>query len=237
MFRLPPKSEVDKRRAEEHRQRMEQELRIEERTEVMRETLADEEAALSAFRTNRLTGIQEEIASKEAKRDELDAELKRLAAEHAVLTQPIEVLWKEVSKLGPEAELKIHDAIERERVLNEKAQSLEEQQQEIARKLSTAERLEEKAISNKEKADRTLSKAQAEADRVKSQATILLEHAKLKDIELREIANSLSDKDEELGEREHVVAERESKLAEREESLKASWDLLQKTAARLTTKK
>lgn len=213
---------------------MEQKLRIEERTELLRETLANEEAVFAAFRKNQLDSLQEEIAIKESKRKELDLEVRRLSAEHAVLTQPVEVLWEKISHLGPEADLKIRGAIEREKILAEKADVLDQRDKELSQKLKTADYIEQKATETKKKADHILSRAKIEAEKIRTESNALFSQAKLKGIELETIALSLSDKQVELTEREQIISEKETKLIQREDSLKASWDILQKTAAQIT---
>lgn len=88
-MRLLPKSEADRLRKEEERQRATEGMRIAERVDTLREIAVTEEQALEQYRISSLGSIQEEIEKSRAERDSLSSEVSILEKRRKILLEPL----------------------------------------------------------------------------------------------------------------------------------------------------
>lgn len=232
MQRLLPKHEVDRRRAEESRQRMDEGMVIAEKVDILRETLASEEVAFERYRVESLRGIQEDIERYAQERDVLAEEVRDLVSKKTIM-EPLKAIWDDAVQRDEQLEQRLSEMVDRELILQEKARILDIREKSTFDKEKAVAIAERGAASREQEAKTILKEAKESAEEVRIQASVAYDKARLKEIEVRKIERSLVGREEALEEREQTSSLKEKELAEQDASLQASWKLLQKTASKL----
>lgn len=236
MQRLLPKQEVERRRRDEERQRMDEGLRVAERVDTLRETLASEEAAFERYRVESLKEIQEEIGTARSKRDELLSEVVRLRIEQKALSEPLEALWEDAVRRDDEIEEKVAKVVERKLALDKKALALGLMERQAFSQEKAMEIAERRIAMREAESRHDIEEIEAASEKRRIETSIAAERVYLREVNAKELERSLEKKEAEVLNHENDLILREKKLAKREASLKANWNLLEKTAARITHK-
>lgn len=208
-MRLLQKNEIDKKRAEENRQRMEEGLQVAERVDTLRETLASEEFAFEKYRTDRLKAIQEEIDTKQKEKYRLDALVVQAQKEYDLLRVPLDSEWE---SLKEEQQQLAEDLM----FLNTKSAEIEEfdVQNNKDRNLLYLEglKLEDMKKEMSEKTEKNLNLSEDKRD----EADVLLNEANKK---VEKIERTLKRKEKEIRDREYDISVREHELTMQENGL------------------
>lgn len=236
-MRLLPKQEADQKRAEEMRQKMDEGLRISGRVDSLRETLASEEVAFEKYRRDVLSGIRDEITALSSERDTVSWEVTHLKKEREEAMKPVEVLRQEAEKRIEELHVKASEIVDRVLELNTKFLAVSVKENELSKKENDLSLSLRKSALDEIAARERLDKATKESERLRIEGRVLIEEAlsRVAAVVMRESdasAHELS-----IEKRETNVAKRETKIAKQEASLKARWEILKKSANRLTNKK
>ena len=95
-MRLLKKSEVTQKKAQARKQEIDEGVKIAQKVDAVRNTLAEEEANLDKFRTESVKNIKAELAPLEEKRDGLKKEVQELERTREQLLIPLTEEWEEV---------------------------------------------------------------------------------------------------------------------------------------------
>lgn len=215
--RLLSKHEIDKRKAEEERQQIESGMRIAEKVDTLRETLASEEVAFSTYRIDSLTSIQKEIDARFLVRDELDRDIKKKRKEWSDLLEPLDKNWKkyvEDEKNRIDSQVKSNDELS-SKLHKElfQATSRKKESDEFAKKLQSErfqyERLTASAKKKEEEANQVLDKA-------RNKAQVIVSKAEIKDAEVISRLDSVKEYETHLQLQAKSLKDRELKIEQRE---------------------
>lgn len=92
-MKLMPKSEVEKAKATEQKQNIDEGMKIARRIDNLREIAASEEVSLENFRRTTVEKIHEEISTEAKKREDLRAEVAILEERRKKALEPLEAEW------------------------------------------------------------------------------------------------------------------------------------------------
>ncbi len=214
---LLPKHDVDKRKNEEKRQQMEEGMRIATSVDVLRETLANEEAASKVYLAETLRGIQSDIALKHIENEKLDSDIRIKREEWNQLMQPIDKNWmwfvkgeksriesqqSDNTKRERELALAIAANIQRERMNEEHSNKLDGEKK-------TYHQL---AVEIRE----SLAKAKEAVADAKNQAHKLISSANERDSQSRKREAKVIEHEQHLALKEKELAQQTDELATRE---------------------
>ena len=226
--RLLNRSEVDKRKAEEKRQAMEEGLKIAERVDTLRETLAAEEALFKKIHFDSLDAIQTEIAEKHKERESLDTQIrekkKEWKAQLEKMYGPLDTQWMTYVK---EEKARIDSETARlaqiEANLQKEAARIAAHAQENAEKESTldTERHEYQRLTADAKrqvahAATTLASARNKAQELLSEAELKMANALKEEQRITGVAADLAIKEQELQKQHIELQEREYRVLAKE---------------------
>lgn len=110
-MKLLPKKEIDKAKAENKRQEIDEGKKLIKQIEVIRQTRNDEEQSLERFRRETLISIKAELAPYEEKLNTLKKEVDEAKREREELLKPLELEWEEVNKVKDEVETLKQDTL------------------------------------------------------------------------------------------------------------------------------
>lgn len=208
-LRLLPKYEIDKKRAEETRQRMEEGLQIAGRVDTLRETIVSEEVAFEKYRIDRLKAIQEEIDIKQREKTKLDVLVVQAQKEYDLLRVPLDSEWE---SLEEERQQLSEDML----FVHNKSNEVEEfdLQNQKERNILYLEslRIEDMKRDMIEKTSQNL--AVSEEKRVDAE-TLLAETNK----KVEKVERAFKRKEKEMRDREYDISVRERELHMQQESL------------------
>lgn len=231
--RLLPKSEIDKRKSEEQRTAIQEGLKVAERVDLLRETLASEETAFENYRTDTLKNIQKDIQNKQEEKDVLETEIIQLRKERKELLIPLDFKWNEISELEIKLKEKASalDIVEAE--LAEKSVTLMARQRDVEINEDKAEDLKRFAGTMFTQAEAQVSKAREESATMRNKAQAELSLVELQQIEVKKKENDLSFRETSLKDKENRIEKYERDLAKREATLRAGWKNLERTKLKL----
>lgn len=219
-MRLLPKNEIDKKRAEENRQRMEEGLQIAERVDTLRETLASEEVAFDKYRTDRLRDIQGEINQKLVEYNNLEEHIKRDNFKEKDAQALFDIQWNKVSQKEREILEKIDAVEKKEFSLGQMASHIEKQKNELDEKENYLQlqlhkvnlNLEKTRLATEQK-EKELKTVQMDKQRIEddlSKRQIILNGLERDLVSKQDyIMNLLKKKEEDLDNREQIILTRE----------------------------
>ena len=98
MIRLLQKSEIDSSKALARKQEIDEGLKLSRRVDALRETAADEEASLEAFRKKTVASISKQIDALSTERDTLKEAVADLEQRRAMALVPLDEAWKTLKK-------------------------------------------------------------------------------------------------------------------------------------------
>ncbi len=206
-MRLLPKYDVDKKRAEEQRQKMEEGMVIAERVDTLRETLASEEVAFEKYRTVSLKEIQKEIHEATLKRDSIVGEVVTLEHRKMIAENPVD-LTEARQKVASDKEF----VLQKESELQEREQFVTSRERIV---LSTSRDLltrEERLLNSEQYTEAKLfevENANKRAKKLEKQAEIAKKEA---ENEINRRLLQVSVKEKEVQEMEFHVKSREKDL-------------------------
>lgn len=218
-MRLLPKSEVDKAKATEQKQVIDEGMKLAKKIDNLREIAASEEENLMNFRRVTVEKIHEEISIEANKRDELKTEVAILEEKRRKALEP---LTKELEAV----QFKQEDSLRREFFLNEREAIITRHELELGNTSKEAEGVLARAKTKDELSNARLH----DAERAAKDAESALAHAK--QVEEEALAYEAKIKDA-LTHRENIVLTRENdatirgkELFNREKTLADGWILL-----------
>lgn len=222
--RLLPKTEIDSKRAEEQRQRIQEGMRIAEKVDTLRETAASEEAAFEKYRTEMLQTIQGEIQEKTAERDILEALLKNLRPEFERLSNPPDLIearekiriQKQKNKEEADRLFNLETFLEREKeTIEERKQSLSEKEDAIEIARRNVEIRTSEVYNMREEAKLELDRSQKEAHALTLKAELLLTEVQEREDVVSNRENQVQFREEKNTVHEQELSKREARLADR----------------------
>ena len=233
VVRLLPRQEVDKRKAEEQRQAIQEGLKVAERVDTLLETLASEEKAFEKYRIDSLKTIQEEIQAKRQEKEEIEATVIKLRSERAELMEPVTQHWQEIEAAEKQIEAKEAALYSLEHQLSQKASDLLHKERELENIEARAENLKQLAGAMFSQAEVKVAEAKEEAAemRNKAQAELSLMEIRLVEVEKRETGVTI--KGSQLEEKEQRIEKYEIDLFKREQVLREGWKQLERTKQKL----
>lgn len=233
VVRLLPKSEIDKRKSEEQRTAIQEGLKVAERVDTLRETLASEEVAFEKYRKESLDAIEQEIKPKRIELDLLNKEVSHLCEERRQLLIPLDFKWSEVQKLEEFNKSKEHELSVLDGELAEKSVLITTRERDVVIAEGKSEDLKRLASAMYTQAEAQLSKSREDSASIlnKAHAELSLVEIQKQEVEKREI--NISIKEKALEEKEHRIEKYEIRLANREATLRAGWKNLEHTANKL----
>ncbi len=218
------RQEVDKRRAEERRQLMEEGIKIASRVDTLRETLANEEKATETYLAETLRGIQEEIAAKHLENETLDSQIRLKRDEWNQLMQPIDQNWMwfvKSEKSRIEGEVKENSERERDlraaissNIARERAN--EEQAKELDRKVRHTDRLSIELTQKVAEAKDVVAAAQKDAHKLISKVILRDKESKEREQKATEYEQHLALLKQNLDKEKEEMTAREFKVLAKE---------------------
>lgn len=196
--RLLPKSEIEKRKVAEAHVAMQEGLKVAERIDTLRETLASEETAFDSYRTTSLRDIQKEIDARFSLREELDADLAQKRRERATLMLPLTERWKEVDEMGARLEKKETLLDRKEITLDSIASDLQLREHNVLDKEERAENLAKLALSMHSKGEIEVENAKKVSADMRNQAQVALSSAELIEANAIDRENAVSVRETEV---------------------------------------
>lgn len=196
--RLLPKSEIEKRKVAEAQVSMQEGLKVAERIDTLRETLASEETAFDSYRTTSLRDIQKEIDARFALREELDADLAQKRRERAALMLPLTEEWKELDKMGEMLETKETLLDRKELNLNAIEADLQLREHAALDKEERADNLASLALSMHSKAEIEVENAKEASADIRNHAQVALSSAELIESNAIDRENAVSVREKEV---------------------------------------
>ena len=233
VVRLLPKSEIDKRKAEEQRLAITEGIKVAERVDLLRETAATEEVAFEKYRTESLKEIQAEIDEKMSLRDSLEDEISAKRKERRELELPLIHKWEEVNRAQKmctdwEVDLKKTDLS-----LREKEEKLSVLQKETTHEVERVENLKKLASAMFSQAEAVMATAKEESAQMRNKAQAELSLIELQKEEVRSKSAAILIREQALEDREGKIEKYEIDLAYRELLLREGWKELEKTQIEL----
>lgn len=231
-MKLLKKQEVDRLKAEERRQQIEEGLKVARQVDTLREVRAAEEESLQKFRRETVGSISKEITELTLKRDALKVEVAVLEGKRVVALKPLK------DKEGKLA-LSEYTLVELHEMMYFKRVALDEAEAELAARKKLLEDLEVRTTY-----------AHSDVQRRLDEVAIMEESAALQKEKVREMsARTLEEKknqeehfyilEKKWKEKNHVLEARESDLLEKDQDLSNRERALQdkyETFIRVTTK-
>lgn len=232
--RLLPKHEIDSKRAEEQRQRIQEGMRIAERVDTLRETAASEEIAFEKFRTELMQTIQGEIAVKKLERDSLEAALIPMRIEFERISNPPDLtqawenvrIQKEKNKEENDRLFNLGTHLERENA------SIEERKQNVSEREDAVEISKRDAEIRRAEARQMKDEAVIILDRTRNDAAIVTLEAEFKHTEATKRIAIAKEKERAVSIREKASREQGKDLAIREARLKDRIAMFERTLKR-----
>ena len=221
MIRLLPKYEIDKKLAEEQRQKMEEGMKIADRVDTLRETLASEEQSFEKYRVESLKEIQNEIHLKIHERDVLVDEVVRLEQRKKEAERPVDLVeeWQKVGQdrlflVDKQEELNEREdfVVSREKVILSTSRDLLDREERLMNK----ERLGEAYFIEAENSNKRAKKLEKDTEIAKNMA----------ENEIKERYSQLHKKEKYMKEYEFNIQVKEKVLHKREKELENGWKLL-----------
>lgn len=233
MLRLLQKSEVDKRKAEEQRQAIQEGLKVAERVDSLREIHASEEVAFEKYRIETLGNIHQEIQEKFLKKTQLEIDVARLQQEKQALLIPLDAKWKEVTEQERIYASWEDDLNQKEILTTSKEVELKKREKDTAVKEKKAEDLKQLASALFSQATTVVATAKEESADMRNQAQAQLSRVEIQEVEVaeREVKNTLHE--QLLVDKEQDLKKYAVDLSKREATLRAGWKNLERTAAKL----
>lgn len=233
MIRLLPKSEIDKRKAEEQRLALQEGLKVAKRVDTLREIAASEEAAFEKYRTTSLKDIQSDIQLRFQEKEQLEADLVKMRSERNALLVPITHKWLEIEEVEGRLNTKEAALSKEEAYLIGEKIDLDQRVREAKAKEGRAEDLKTLASAMFSKAEKTVATAKEESANMRNRAQAELSLVELKDLEVSKREQGAIIKEAQIKERESRIEKYEADLAKREHTLRAGWKNLERTANKL----
>lgn len=235
-MRLIDKKLVNATLATERKTQIDAGVKIAEKVDEVRKTLAEEQLNLETFRRETTKTVQEEIDLKIREKDALMGDIKVRRAELAELQKPLDSAWEEVKKASHDLE-KISDSLKgTESDIQKRLQVLKENE-----KRNSDERLrivgEHRQSTEglfrveqlKEDTAKELMRARAEASKIVSDATEREEAVVVRESEIEEREGAIQRHQKDLETREKDMKDREKKF-------KANQDIFIRSQAYLKNK-
>ena len=219
MLKLLKKSEIDKAKSLDRQRDINEGLKLATRVDSLREVSAQEEVALTKFRTETLAQIGNDIMKESKKLDKLKEEVKEAESKKAEAQIPLDTEWekvksehntladksKELEELKINLDKKVAELEERSKsifTLGLQATSAKNQASDLLR---DADNKEKAAEMKERKASETLASASREANVILAKA---------------------NEKEGFVNEREKAVFKKEEELRKKEIDLAKEWSLL-----------
>ena len=214
-MRLFKKSEIITLKEQERKAEIDQGLKLSRRVDVLRETVAQEEASLEAFRRSSIKAINEEIKDLAYHRDSLKAEISVLEHERTLGMGGVEAREADVIKRREEVDRLITE-------LNDKLNTAFHQEKQLEESLKNAQEDEKRAENLRIRAQAELETATKNREETESfQAAI--------QIKTNELAL-------EYHQRELKIIASEDVITKREEAVKTENERLEKLSNDLNDK-
>lgn len=218
-MRLLAKSEIDSKKALARKQEIDEGLKISRRVDTLRETVAQEEAALEAFRRKTIAAINAQITAVSDILNDLRREVKELEEKRVKALEPIDTAWETLLKSQQEHTLSVVSLEMRQEVYFEQSKELQ------ARITETTQELERIQTLKKQTEEALQEAVENKADTEASMAyTRDLEH---KTEELRvEVMGDIKERDAVCAARERDISIKDESLLIREEAIRKAQILL-----------
>lgn len=211
-MRLFKKSEIITLKEQERKAEIDQGLKLSRRVDVLRETVAQEEASLEAFRRSSIKAINEEIKDLAYHRDSLKAEISVLEHERTLGMGGVEAREADVIKRREEVDRLITE-------LNDKLNTAFHQEKQLEESLKNAQEDEKRAENLRIRAQSELETATKNREETESfQAAI---QTKTNELAL------------EYHQRELKIIASEAAITKREEAVKTENERLEKLSSYL----
>lgn len=225
-MRLLPKSEVDKAKATEQKQAIDEGMKLAKRVDNLREIAASEEENLMNFRRVTVEKIHEEISTKAKRRDELNTEVAILEEKRSKALEPF---TKELEAI----QIKQEESLRREFFLNEREAVITRHELELENSSKESDGILARAKTKDELSNARLHDAQ----RAATEAESALAHARLVHEEAlayeAKIIEALTHRENIVLVRENDATIRGKELLAREIALADGWILLRDRQAML----
>lgn len=221
-MKLLKKNEVAVAKSKEKKLEIDQGVQLAKRVDALRQTAAEEEAALVAFRTTAVREIYREIDKAVTERDTLLAEIKDLRAEKEVGMTHVRLKEKEADERMKEVMRKEYEANQRHFQLDEREKELDTKQKKLEKDREEVTQMRRRAVNYTDRKYEELEEArkereQATRERNSVQALVESEGKKLltleRDIKQREEA--VADKFLELEVRAERIENKEKAINDR----------------------
>lgn len=237
VVRLLPKSEIDKRKAEQQRQEITEGLKVANRVDTLREIRASEETAFEKWKKDTISLIQSEINAKYSERDALAGEIMVLESERKSLQEPLDAEWTKVESSKEEVNRLGGILRKREFDLNQKEGDVLERERQIPVEEKRIETLNLRASQNLLKSESIASQTKKESEELIRGASLKLAEAEIRDKELTERERISIEQSNQLSEKETNLLKREQELRDGQRTLQDKYATLARTMNRLHGKR
>lgn len=218
-MRLLPKSEIDKAKASERKQEIDEGIKLARRVDNLREIVAAEEASLRKFRNDTVKVIYDEITQETIKLDALKGEVLRARKEREELQKPLDAEWTCVDKAKTALHLREISVTEREKGVAANELALKDAREE-ARVLLGQSKIKDELARTR------LHRAETDAKDAKIALTNAREIEKKALAFEARISDSLLHRSKEIADKESSVKLEQARLANWQKELADEWKLL-----------
>lgn len=210
VMKLLPKSEIDRRKAVEQKTAVDEGLKLARKVDNLRQTVAEEDAALQKFRKETLATIHDEISKEVKKRDELKQEVSVLEDRRVKLQVPLDEAWASLREEDDRAKTRREELVAGELALKDKDRETEvisKRASVLLAKATTKEDLADHKLSDAAHALEEAESARAVARRIKEDTEKVADKTR-KELFHRDMMASARERDATL--REEAVAKAEA---------------------------
>lgn len=188
MLRLLPKSEVDKRKAQEKFRELQEGEKLAARVDSLREMVASEEAVFATYHQETLKKIQDDLQARYAQRDALDAEIEQRRQERARLLVPLDSRQHELDDFQRKLEARADELGQKEFDLSVRERVARQKEEKVAKDMQLAHDIAEKSQIARREAQNMLATAREDAAEMRNEAQRVIFEAenKLKSAEIKE---------------------------------------------------
>lgn len=225
-MRLLPKSEIDKHKANERQAEIAEGLKLAKRVDSLRQTVAEEDKALKAFRVQTLEAIGDEIKAHTVKRDALRTEVKDLEERRAIALEPLDAKEADLRKRENNISIKEADNAKQEKLLHEVQLDLDKRTKDVvAKETQTAHLHEDAQLLHKNTvilngdAERKHREAESVLSQARRDASVITENSIQREawVQAREV--TVQKKEDELRAQELQIAREWTLLRDRQDLL------------------
>jgi len=218
------RQDVDKKKAEERRQMLEEGMKLAERIDSLREMAANEESIFEKMQSDRLKNLEEKIAESVRQIEAIEIEIDERREKLVAYKKPLEQQWftyikeekadidsRKASLLKEQSNLQNAIAlnIQRERDNETHAKELELRRLEYQRLIAEAKEA-------KKQIDAEARKTRSQAQQILSESEARDEDSKRKEREMDERKNHLDLREKKLEEESIAIREREYRVLAKE---------------------